>query len=437
MELKGGDGLIRWPSKQFPEAVEPGYESFDLPAVLLEECRKRGLMVHAWFVDFMEDPDRPAFQSHPEWAARNSHGDTLDNEIIRGRKAGVLWMCPARRPGYTDQWLIPLYAEFAERYAFDAVHHDYIRYPGDLAPDSYCFCDYCLAEMPRFNGFYSTTYPDEPFYHEFYDRGYIESHWEQSPRALPGNWARLPRHMKSEFLLKGSFFQGGLYDLDYFFYTYRTHWITRFARECAEVVRRVRPGMEISAAVFKNPIHSGRFIGQDWRQFAPYVEYCMPMDYRDHYPGSFEVYLDLLEETVRSQIVWAEDYKHLWPGFAIDYLFFEEERPLKAFSASVARNDREAASAAYRPIEHLVRSVDSRLASEVEAWQESSADSPGLKERVAAFASDPPKDYWPKRKAAQVIQRIRSTGVSGVTVFCADQLRRYGLWDTVKEAMAD
>ena len=32
-------------------------------------------------------------------------------------------------------------------------------------------------------------------------------------------------------------------------------------------------GFEVSAAVFKNPVQSGRFLGQDWRRFAPWVQY--------------------------------------------------------------------------------------------------------------------------------------------------------------------
>jgi hypothetical protein len=38
--------------------------------------------------------------------------------------------------------------------------HDYVRYPGDLAPDTYCFCDYCLAQIPEYAGYYSAAHPD-------------------------------------------------------------------------------------------------------------------------------------------------------------------------------------------------------------------------------------------------------------------------------------
>lgn len=324
MHLKGGDGLLYWPSPRFPQCVAPGYENFDLPAVLLEECRKRDMQAHAWMIDFFEGKNGAACSEHPEWAALDPDGKTCAEEMLRGKPWGPLWMCPARRPGYTDQWLVPVYEEFASRYEFDSLHHDYVRYPGDAAPDRYCFCDSCLDSIPKWAGYVSQTYPNEPFTHESYDRGYIEAHWEQSPRVLPKQWDKLPRKFKAGFLLEDSFFPGGRHDLDYFFYLYRTHWITEFTRQCSEAVRRTNSKVGLSAAVFKNPIHSGRFIGQDWRTFAPYVDIAIPMDYRDHFPGTFEQYLDLLEETIFRQKEWARDFKALYIGIAVNFLFREE-----------------------------------------------------------------------------------------------------------------
>ena len=86
--------------------------------------------------------------------------------------------------------------------------------------------------------------------------------------------------------------------------------------------------MEFSAAVFKNPVQSGRFIGQDWRRFSPWVQYLMPMDYRSHYAGDFETHLDLLAESIQQQKAWARDFPHLWPGVAAYQLYDEEREPL-------------------------------------------------------------------------------------------------------------
>jgi len=434
MEIKHGDGMISWPSKAFPQAVRPEYREFDLPKVLAAECHMRGMEAHAWLIDFMEGENGPAYRSHPEWAMLDRKGRPTSEEILRGKRFGAVWMCPARRPGYTDQWLVPMIRELAETYDLDAIHHDYVRYPGDLAPDQYCFCDDCLAKMPRFNHLVADVYPDAPFYHELYDREYLEAHWEQSPRVLPANWDRLPRHMKSDFLLRGSFFQGGLYDLDYFFYTYRTHWITEFTRLAAEAVRSANPDMQLSAAVFKNPIHSGRFIGQDWRTFAPYVETCMPMDYRDHFPGTFEQYLGLLKATIARQKVWAAGYKRLWPGFAVNFLYFEEEKQLKQLAAA---DSAAALKTAYEPVSNRLKSLGVKQAHDLVHCIESGAPFEKQKAALDAFVGDLPKSYWPKDKVSRVIDTIKSTGVEGLTIFCAGQLSQYGAWDTVRNSFEE
>src|SRR5688572_24401282 len=64
VHLKGGDGRIYWRSERFASIVAPGYDDFDLPAALLVECRKRGMELHAWFIDYMEGAQ--LFAQHPE-----------------------------------------------------------------------------------------------------------------------------------------------------------------------------------------------------------------------------------------------------------------------------------------------------------------------------------------------------------------------------------
>lgn len=423
VHLKGGDGSAYWKSDIFPDATAEGYEEFDLPGALLRECRKRGMRIEAWLIDFFEGRNGAAYRAHPDWAMANASGEATTSETLRGEPYSCLWMCPARRPGYTDQWLVPLYREFAQKYDFDAVHHDYVRYPGDLAPDQYCFCDYCLENMPRFNRFATDVHREKQFYHALYDRPYVESHWEQSPRVLPMNWDRLPRSMKSRFLLEGSFFQTGRNDLDYFFYSYRTHWITQFTRMAAEAVRSVRPGMEISAAVFKNPIHSGRFIAQDWRTFAPYVDGCIPMNYRDHYPGTFDEYLDLLRETITDQKEWARDFRRYWPGAAINFLFFEEELPLMAIQRAL-KEGRDY-SMEYAKVASRLRACAPNVADALE-----SGDG---RTQFYAFMKAVPTCYWPKDKLVRLVEAISETGVDGMSLFCEGHLHQYGLWDTLTD----
>ncbi len=454
--LKQGHGRLCWPSKIHPGLVLDEYKEFDLPKHLLEHCRRRNVEVHAWFIDFMEGRDFP----DQTWPMRDKHGSPTDEEDLRGKKFGARWMCPAQRPGYTDQHLVPLYEEFAQLYDFDAVHHDYVRYPGDLAPDQYCFCDHCLDAIPKYAGYVTESFPDRAFAHPTYDREYLESHWEPSPRVLPGNWQSMTRQQKSEFLLGEGFFEGGRKDLDYFFYEYRVHWITEFNRLCAEKVRMARPGMKISSAVFKNPVQSGRFIGQDWRQHAPYVDVAIPMDYRDHFPGSFDDYLVLLKETIQDQKVWTRDFKEYIPGAAINFMFWEEELPLKALALAAELGDRTNASAFFGQVAARIAQEDRDLHERVAKWVgfggagdlrdaqryvshkraeffaiPAGGTPPNFAAELRVFADNPPKSYWPKRKLGRLVETVQSAETQGLVLFCEGHLHQYGLWETVKSLL--
>ncbi len=433
MELKTSAGIF-WPSEHFAPAVVPEYKTFDLPAVLIRECHKRGISFHVWFFDFAEGGDSYVALQHPEWLALSPEGESTTAEVLRGQPYRMAWMCPARRPGYTDQWLIPLIKEFAGRYDVDAIHHDYVRYPGDLAPDTYCFCDYCLEEIPRYASYYSTTHPDETLLRPF-DRPHLEAHWETSPKVLPANWNDYSREMKSRFLLEGSFFPGGNRDLDYFFYEYRVHQVVRFTREVFEAVRAVKPKMEFSAAVFKNPVQSGRFIGQDWRQFAPWVHYVMPMDYRSHFGGDFETHLDLLAESIQQQKAWARDFAHFWPGVAAYQLYDEEREPLTRIRGLLRDGgaDVEGVRAAFDAVAPRLRTYAPELHAALEAWLKDPKTPETPAAKLDAFLADVPEGYYPPEKLAQTLERVRAQGVEGAVVFSSGGITSAKLWKTVEE----
>src|SRR5690606_17576 len=99
------------------------------------------MQVHAYFSVFPEgDPnatDLPAGEAilakHPEWAVVDSNGKP------------TVFVCAAHE-GYRN-YLLKLIDEVIEKYNFDGIHLDFIRYPR-----SACHCQHCQSQLKeRFN----------------------------------------------------------------------------------------------------------------------------------------------------------------------------------------------------------------------------------------------------------------------------------------------
>jgi uncharacterized lipoprotein YddW (UPF0748 family) len=453
--VKGMSGEIYWPSRRFPQVVVKGYESFDMLGTLIREAHARDIKVDAWLCDFVEGANGAAFREHPEWAQINPDGKTTASETLglARRPYPYVWMCPARRPGYTDRWLLAMIEEITTNYAVDRVHHDYVRYPGDVAPDSYCFCDYCLKNIPRYAMLsYETGATVRYRVNPVQER--IEANWWSDPSMLPVDWQDGDRRTMADYLLDGRTIPGGAPDMRYFFYSYRVHQVDAFVREAWETVNRVNQKkgsiIGVSAAVFKNPIQSGRFIGQQWDEWSPWISIFMPMTYRSHFAGGFEAYLDHLTETTARQMEWIGREKPLYAGIATTYLFREEWRPIDELQdrgqelKSLAANDA-ARAAKIKAINEGYETVRPRLA-KVDRERElgravaalnaeaNAATIDELLRRVAQIRSDPPPGYLPAEKLTRSIEAARKAKPDGIAIFVAGSLTREKLWPELEAA---
>jgi uncharacterized lipoprotein YddW (UPF0748 family) len=324
MECKQGGGSVVWRSKRFPQLISPRYKDFDLVENLVREAHDQGIEVHVWLIDFFEGQNGAAFHEHPEWAQLNAEGLPTNSEKLLGNQTyGNIWMCPAQRPGYTDQWLLPLIEELVSNYAIDGIHHDYVRYCGDVAPDSYCFCDYCLRHIPRHALLHWEAGAGER-QHVDIVRPRLEANWEATPDMLPAGWEQMDRREKADFILNGRTIAGGPPDMRYFFYEYRIDQIARFVREAHERSRRINPRIQMTAAVFKNPIQSGRYLGQKWSDWNPWIDIYLPMSYRSHFLGDFDTYCSHLTEITARQMEWARHEKPVYAGIYTSDLYKEE-----------------------------------------------------------------------------------------------------------------
>lgn len=87
--------------------------------------------------------------------------------------------------------------EVAREYPVDGIHHDYVRYPGGVAPDSYCFCDYCLEHFLSENLFYYRSKSDAQIQLKKV-RLREESNWDLDFTVKPSNWAQMSREEKAK-----------------------------------------------------------------------------------------------------------------------------------------------------------------------------------------------------------------------------------------------
>ncbi|HVF47155.1 MAG TPA: putative glycoside hydrolase [Pyrinomonadaceae bacterium] len=460
MDVKDSNGGLYWKSKKFPQAIARGYENFDMLEHLVREAHAVGIRVDAWLVDYLEGANGAAIRAHPEWAQLNPNGETtLSEKLGKTRPYPYVWMCPAQRPGYTDQWLIPLYEEIAANYKVDSLHHDYIRYPGDVAPDSYCFCDYCLKNIPRYAMLSYETRADER-YRVTPAQNIIHANWWSDPTMIPADWDKLDRREKADYILNGRTIPGGQPDMRYFFYDYRVHQIDKFARETTERVKKINPKTEISAAVFKNPILSARFIGQHWERWNPWIDVYMPMTYRSHFAGSFDAYLDHLTETTERQLEWTGRGRPLYAGIASTYLYREEFQPLDTMRDRLAemqtlpatdvksrtekaRDISAAFDSARQRLAQFAPSVEKELAGMVSAVTSNegsgatAANMDQLAKRLAAFRADVPPGFCPPEKLAASINAARRAKPHGIAIFAAGSLDREKLWEVLEREFAD
>ena len=91
---------------------------------------------------------------------------------------------------------------------------------------------------------------------------------------------------------------------------FRRSNITAVVRSVAEQARKIRPGVEISAAVFRNWPSDRDTIGQDWKLWCDegWLDFVCPMDYISSNA--------LFRNTVENQKAWAGEVP-LYPGIGL------------------------------------------------------------------------------------------------------------------------
>lgn len=220
---------LLWASKaHYPSDVVPVSFSAralgDQAAACLEAARRHGLRVHLWKVC---------------WNLEGASSDML-REF---RAAGML---QTAADGRSLAWLNPAVAgaaerelkaivEAARRYPFDGIHLDYIRYPERGS---------CFGPASR-RAFEAAS-------------GRAVRQW---PADVAGSGARSDEYRR-----------------------WRAAVITEFVRRCRVELANIRPGMQLSAAVFADGADCPASVGQDWPLWLRegLVDFVCPMNYDDN-----------------------------------------------------------------------------------------------------------------------------------------------------------
>lgn len=214
-------GAAYYESKVLPVA-SPMKAGGDQIARCLAACRKYGLQIHVWKVNWNLGSAVPK-----EFVERMRAEGRLQASS-QGREEP--WLCPSHP--LNQKLEIDSMVEVARNYDVDGIHFDYIRYPDN----DHCFCAGCKERFETATGQKVTNWPAD-----LRKDGPLRRKWLDWRRAN----------------------------------------ITTVVKAVSEQSRAIRPKIKISAAVFSHWKTDRDGVGQDWKLWCErgYVDFVCPMDY--------------------------------------------------------------------------------------------------------------------------------------------------------------
>ena len=227
-------GLAHYPSKLLPVSSKVKAQGDQL-AECLRACRKYGIELHVWKVNYNLATAPREFVQQMRAAGRTQK-DRAGRDVD--------WLCPSHDETFAlerDSML-----EVAREYAVDGIHFDYIRYPDRNA----CFCDGCRQRFEKSNGMKLVKWPED---------------------ALDGEAAAT-------------------------FADWRREQITRLVRAVSDAAHALQPKLQVSAAVWGGWKSARESIGQDAQAWidAGCLDFVCSMNYE----GDDEVFAELTRKQV-------------------------------------------------------------------------------------------------------------------------------------------
>jgi uncharacterized lipoprotein YddW (UPF0748 family) len=222
-----------------PETIYNGYSAYpgavmqqqnlwnglDMLGILIDEAHKNGLEVHPWVWVFRAgnaSDHGGILKKHPEWAAVDRNGNTLSAN-------NGYWLCPSTPD--VRAFLLAAYEELARKYPIDGLHLDYIRFEVE-SPEPYCYNASCRTK-------FKAQYGIDPMDAEQFTKAWLD--WQM----------------------------------------WREEEVNTFVATVCDSLKKIRPGIKISAAVGADPDDARVSLCQDWGHWADnkWVDMLCPMAY--------------------------------------------------------------------------------------------------------------------------------------------------------------
>lgn len=212
-------GVAHYPSDLLPRS-ETFRKHGDQIAQCLAACKKHGIAVHVWKVNFNLVTAPKDFVEKMQTAGRTQ---------VDFRGQPLRWLCPSHPENQKLE--LDSMLEVARKYDVAGLHSDYIRYPDRQS----CYCDGCRRQFEAHSGRKVSDWPKEC--------------------------------------------RGGARQAEY--NDWRCLQITHLVAAVHDAAKKLRPELKISAAVFGAYPDCRRSVAQDWPEWvkAGSLDFVCPMDY--------------------------------------------------------------------------------------------------------------------------------------------------------------
>jgi uncharacterized lipoprotein YddW (UPF0748 family) len=231
---------------------------YDPLAYALELAVLFDIEVHAWLnVNYAwPGPDAPPAPEHianrhPEWVlvGRDGRRMTSYSRAKMSKLDAEGWYLDPAAPGFVD-YFVNVAVEVAVNYDVDGVHLDFIRYP------NFRF-GYSRENRDRFSN--ERGGPDALLYgHQYLEEDIFRPAY--GVNGLANRWLEL-RSLE--------------------WWDWRADEVTSVVKNVSDAVKAESPDCDVSAAVWQQPEHAYRYVGQNWLLWSErgYVDTIIPMAY--------------------------------------------------------------------------------------------------------------------------------------------------------------